>query len=119
VTIPYSTFTVMTFDDDSEDFKQVINDIDTFCYENPDQKLECDVHIFRTIPPLLEKLFLISYQAADTFETRRHSLGFDVLDRATYPSVQPAAPPPALTPQQTPQTTAQSQEGVKKKKKNS
>ena len=106
MTIPYSTFTVMTFDDESEDFKSVIIDIDTFCYENPDHKLECDVHIFRTIPPHQEKLFLISLQAADTFDTRRHSFCFDVLERATYPSQQPdvisyvppAAPPHAPTP---------------------
>ena len=52
VTIPYSTFTVMGFSEKDWDFKEVINEVDTFCYENPNHMLECDVHIFRSIPPL-------------------------------------------------------------------
>ena len=90
-TLPYSTFTVLAFHEGLEDFKELVdfNDFDSFCYENPNHLYECDVHIFKKIPPLSNKMFLITYQAASTFETHRGPYGFDVLDRPAMPSMSP------------------------------
>ena len=47
-TVPYSTFQISAFDDSNDTFSQRLNKdlIDTFCFENPNHELECDVHIF-------------------------------------------------------------------------
>ncbi len=52
--LPYSTFTVQSFDNAKQQFKDVISsaDLDTFCNEDPNHQLECDVHLFRTVYPL-------------------------------------------------------------------
>lgn len=87
-TLPYSTFTIQSFDTATQTFKDVlpIADFDTFCVENPNHQLECDIHIFRTVHPYSYQLFLISYQAAPTFDTKNAWFGFDVLNRTAVPS---------------------------------
>lgn len=80
-TLPYSTFQLTAFDDNKETFTIRINkdQIDTFCFENPNHEMECDVHIFQNVPPLSYKMFLITYQGVPSFDTKLNSYGFDLL----------------------------------------
>lgn len=104
LTLPYSTFTVQVMDQVTKTFQIVLSaqqDIDTFCSDNPSGVFECEIFIYRSIPPLSYETFLITFNNAPAFDTKTQGSGFDIRSEfrssqsyfTTPNSVTPSTPP--------------------------
>jgi hypothetical protein len=108
-TLPYSTFNLQTFDRDSRTFNHVVpqqTHIDSFCFDNPDDTRECEVHVLHPVPPLAYEMLLLTFQNVSAFDSQAVPFGFDVTDLLGdqgYELTPPTGPqPPPIPPGQTP-----------------
>lgn len=67
--------------------------VDTFCNDGPDGKLECDVYIHTSVAPLSYELLLITYNKAPGFDSKVGSYGFDLREMLNLLDATPKTPP--------------------------